>query len=97
MENGEGGVCHFSDQHETAVGIQRRAGAGVRISLQGESGPGPGRKRNWIAGRRRAVARVLNDLGLASPEAALEDITLLSAATQVAKYEEECARFQRKG
>jgi hypothetical protein len=40
---------------------------------------------------------VLSDLGLASQEAALEDITLLSAATQLAKYEEECARFERKG
>jgi hypothetical protein len=49
-----------------------------------------------MAGRRRAVARVLSDLGFASPEAALEDITLLSAATQLAKYEEECARFERK-
>jgi hypothetical protein len=63
--------------------------------LQGESGPG--RKLNWMAGRLRAVARALSDLGFASPEAALEDITLLSAATQLAKYEEECARFERKG
>ena len=46
--------------------------------------------------RRKLVASVLSDLGFASTDAALGEITLLSAASQLAQYEDECARFERK-
>ena len=48
------------------------------------------------ARQRHAVARVLRDLGFASPAAALNEITLLSAANQLAQFQEECARFEEK-
>ena len=46
--------------------------------------------------QRYAVAQVLRDLGFASPAAALNEITLLSAANQLAQFREECARFEEK-
>ena len=46
--------------------------------------------------QRYAAARVLRDLGFASPAAALNEITLLSAANQLAQFREECARFEEK-
>ncbi|MBP1688503.1 MAG: hypothetical protein H6Q33_4646 [Deltaproteobacteria bacterium] len=49
-----------------------------------------------MARRRQAVTSVLHDLGFATVREALKEITLLSAATQLAQYEEECARFERK-
>jgi hypothetical protein len=49
-----------------------------------------------MATRRELVARVLSDLGFESADAALGEITLLSAASQLAQYEDECARFKRK-
>lgn len=49
-----------------------------------------------MAVRRKLVAQVLSDLGFSSADAALGEITLLSAAAQLAQYEEECARFERK-
>jgi hypothetical protein len=49
-----------------------------------------------MASKRNAVARVLRDLGFASPAAALNEITLLSAANQLAQFREECARFEEK-
>ena len=42
------------------------------------------------------MARVLRDLGFASPAAALNEITLLSAANQLAQFREECVRFEAK-
>jgi hypothetical protein len=38
----------------------------------------------------------LSDLGFDSEESGLGEITLLSAASHLAQYEEECARFQRR-
>jgi hypothetical protein len=49
-----------------------------------------------MATRRKLVASVLSDLGFASADAALGEITLLGAASQLAQYEDECARFERK-
>lgn len=49
-----------------------------------------------MATRRTLVAKVLRELGFKSNEAALNEITLLNAASQLAQYEEECARFTRK-
>jgi len=49
-----------------------------------------------MATRRKLITRVLKDLGFESPEAALSEITLRSAASQLARYEEGCERFERK-
>ncbi len=49
-----------------------------------------------MASRKQLIARVLKDLRFESTDAALGEITLLSAASQLAQYEEECARFERK-
>jgi hypothetical protein len=45
---------------------------------------------------RKVVTRWLRELGFRSPDAALSEITLLSAATQLAQFREECVRFERK-
>ena len=49
-----------------------------------------------MVSKRHGVASVLRDLGFASPAAALNEITLLSAANQLAQFREECARFEEK-
>ena len=49
-----------------------------------------------MASRKKLISGVLKDLGFESADAALGEITLLSAASQLAQYEEECARFERK-
>lgn len=49
-----------------------------------------------MAVARKRIEKVLNELGFASTDAALNEFTLLSAASQLAQYEEECARFERK-
>jgi len=49
-----------------------------------------------MASRTKLIAGVLKNLGFESPEAALGEITLFSAASQLARYEEECERFERK-
>ena len=46
--------------------------------------------------KSKAVARLLHQLGFSSPSAALSEITLLTAANQLAQFREECARFQKK-
>jgi len=45
---------------------------------------------------RKAVVQWLHQLGFASPDVALNEITLLSAANQLAQFREECARFEKK-
>ena len=49
-----------------------------------------------MATRKQLIVRALGDLGFESAEAALGEITLLGAASQLAQYEEECVRFERK-
>jgi len=46
--------------------------------------------------RKTLITKVLSELGFESPDAALGEITLLSAASQLAQFEDECARFERK-
>ncbi|MCK6556842.1 hypothetical protein L6Q96_20030 [Candidatus Binatia bacterium] len=41
-------------------------------------------------------ARLLRQLGFPSADAALREFTLLTAATQLAQFREECARFEKK-
>ena len=49
-----------------------------------------------MASREKLINGVLKDLGFESTDAALGEITLLGAASQLAQYEEEGARFERK-
>lgn len=46
--------------------------------------------------RRNLSVRVLAELGFASTDAALQEMALLNAASELARYEEECERFEKK-